>query len=626
MMLDFLPLQDDWSNRFAEVRKLTGVAAIRALRELAGAQLSFTQAGKLDRAITQALRDEDARASLPIFRLGLIGSATTSHLPAGIRIAALRRGIIADVYEGAYGMYMQELTDSSSGLQAFRPDALLIALDAHHLAGAAGSTADGALRLTEQCWALAHRNLRCAILQQTVLPVFPPYLGNNEQRSPSSPANIVDEVNSALRRRADESGVHLLAVDSFFRREGLAGWYEPALWYKSKHEIHPRAAMVYGDQVARELAALRGTSLKCLVLDLDNTLWGGVIGDDGLDGIVLGQGNAVGEAYVDFQRYCVALASRGVILAVCSKNDEANARLPFAQHPEMVLRESDIACFVANWQDKASNLRQIAATLNIGIDSLVFADDNPAERALIRRELPSVQVPELPADPALYADIVARAGYFEGLRVTAEDQERSRQYQANAKRARLAEDVTDIESYLESLAMQLTIEPFTEVGIARTTQLINKTNQFNLTTRRYSEQEVRDLLDSPDVITLQARLKDRFGDNGTIAIMIARRLAAGEAHIDTWLMSCRVLGRKVEEACLDALVGACRANEIDTLVGIYKPTEKNGMVCDLYSRLGFLERAVEGISNQQHFTLQLASYQAKQVPIRVHNRMTSTKV
>ena len=239
-------------------------------------------------------------------------------------------------------------------------------------------------------------------MQQTVLPVFPAHLGNNEQRLINSPAAIVEEVNASLRKTADEAGVHLLALDTFSRTEGLAAWYEPALWHKSKHEVHPRASILYGDQVARMLAAIRGLSSKCLVLDLDNTLWGGVIGDDGLEGIVLGQGGAVGEAYLSFQRYCAALSARGVILAVCSKNDEVNARLPFTKHPEMILRESDIACFVANWNDKASNLRSIASTLNIGIDSLVFADDNPAERALIRKELPSVQVPELPEDPALY--------------------------------------------------------------------------------------------------------------------------------------------------------------------------------------------------------------------------------
>ena len=628
MNLDYLPIREDWPERFADSKNLSGSTALRTLRELASEQLSLPQVGRLDRAIMHALEDPEARASLPGMRLAILGSATTSHLPPAIRVAALRRGLIVDIYEGSYGMYMQELTFEGSALQTFKPDALLIALDAHHLTATPGASAASALSLIEQCWALAQKHLSCTILQQTLLPIFPPLLGNNEQRLSSSPAAIVDEANAGLRRLADVSGVHLLALDQFYRSEGLAAWYEPALWHKSKHEVHPRAAMLYGDQVARELAALRGLSSKCLVLDLDNTLWGGVIGDDGLDGIVLGQGGAVGEAYLSFQRYCVALSARGVILAVCSKNDEANARLPFLKHPEMILKESHIACFVANWNDKASNLRSIAANLNIGIDSLVFADDNPAERALIRRELPSVQVPELPEDPALYAAMIAHAGYFESLAVTPEDRERSLQYQANSKRARMLEQVTDVESYLRSLDMTLTLESFNDLGLARTTQLINKTNQFNVTTRRYVESEVRALITSPEAITITARLADKFGDNGLIAILIAEQ-AKGErstAYIDTWLMSCRVLGRRVEEACLNALVEACQTRSIDRLIGVYKPTEKNGMVRDLYPRLGFSELPPTDGPGTQEFVLSLASYQPKPVPMTMQNRMEPARV
>ncbi len=606
---------------FAEAKTLSRATSLHSLRDLASARLSLPQLGKLDRAITQALEDPQAGAGFARVRLALLGSATTSHLAPAIRVAALRRGLIAEIYEAPYGMYMQELTFEDSALRAFRPDVVLIALDAHHLADSPGSSAAGALALMEQCWALARKHLSCVVVQQTVLPVFAAHLGNNEQRLANSPAAIVDEVNASLRKMADEAGVHLLALDTFSRTEGLAAWYEPALWHKSKHEVHPRASILYGDQVARILAAIRGISSKCLVLDLDNTLWGGVIGDDGLEGIVLGQGGAVGEAYLSFQRYCASLSARGVILAVCSKNDEANARLPFTKHPEMILRESDIACFVANWNDKASNLRSIARTLNIGIDSLVFADDNPAERALIRKELPSVQVPELPEDPALYADTIASAGYFEGLTITAEDRERSRQYLANSERTRLLEQVTDVESYLRSLAMNLTLESFNDLGLARTTQLINKTNQFNVTTQRYVESEVRALMSSPEAITLTARLADKFGDNGLIAIVIARQEQGSAARIDTWLMSCRVLGRRVEEACLNALVSACQSRGIDRLVGIFKPTEKNGMVRDLYPRLGFSPLSSDDSTGELQFVLQIGSYQQKPVPMTVLNLM-----
>jgi FkbH-like protein len=250
---------------------------------------------------------------------------------------------------------------------------------------------------------------------------------------------------------------------------------------------------MYGDLVGRLIAAMRGRSRKCLVLDLDNTLWGGVIGDDGIEGIHLGQGTALGEAYSAFQRYVVRLADRGVILAVCSKNDEATARRAF-EHPEMVLRWGQIGCFVANWRDKVSNLRSIAQQLNIGIDALVFADDNPFERDLVRRTLPEVAVPELPEDPALYAHTIADAGYFEALAITDEDRRRGRQYQANRLREELRSGSTDLDGYLRELDMELIARPFDVMGIPRIHQLINKTNQFNLTARRYTEAELRGML------------------------------------------------------------------------------------------------------------------------------------
>ncbi len=629
MTLDFLPVIEDWSQRLHETKSLSGKSLLNALRRLSQAALNFTQLGKLDRALLRAMEDEQAAASLPQLRLAILGSATTLHLPPGIRVAALRRGLLVTIYEGDYGLYLPELMNQTSALHAFKPDALLLALDAHHLAGAAGATASSALSLMEQCWALAAQNLRCPVIQQTVLPVFPPLLGNNEQRLAASPAAIVTAINAALPARAEAAGVHLLALDQFFQPAGLAAWYEPSLWYKSKHEVHPRAAIVYGDQVARELAALRGLSSKCLVLDLDNTLWGGVIGDDGLAGIALGQGNALGEAFVAFQHFCLSLTRRGVILAVCSKNDESNARLPFQQHPEMVLRETDIACFVANWQDKASNLRDIASRLNIGIDSLVFADDNPAERALIRQELPAVQVPELTDDPATYIDLIARAGYFEGLRITVEDEERSRQYQANAERNRMREEVTDMAGYLTSLAMHCTIRPFDSANAPRITQLINKTNQFNLTTRRYTDAEIRaPRWPTRAIITMQVRLTDRFGDNGTIAILIVAPVRPAEATIDTWLMSCRVLGRRVEEACLNALVAACQDHGIDRLIGVYKPTEKNSMVRDLYPRLGFSPAESPGDSPDvaRRFVLNLGIYQPAVVPMHLEDTLSASNL
>jgi FkbH-like protein len=308
-----------------------------------------------------------------------------------------------------------------------------------------------------------------------------------------------------------------------------------------------------------------------------------------LEGILLGQGSALGEAFLSIQRYAVDLSKRGVVLAVCSKNDEANALLPFEKHPEMLLRRSHIACFVANWHDKAANLRVIAERLNLGLDSLVFLDDNPFERNQVRKELPMVSVPELPEDPALFVQCLAEAGYFEATSLTTEDLDRSQNYLANQKRDDFKNSTSDMAGYLAGLNMSLHWGAFSLLDLKRVVQLINKTNQFNLTTRRYSEEDVLEFIKNPNFLTLQFRLVDRFGDNGIIGLIIAKLGAGGvkEMHLETWLMSCRVLGRGVEKAMLYVLSEECRKRGIFHLIGEYQPTPKNGMVADHYRTLGF---------------------------------------
>jgi len=350
--------------------------------------------------------------------------------------------------------------------------------------------------------------------------------------------------------------------------------------------------------VARLLAALRGHSRKCLVLDLDNTVWGGVIGDDGLEGIKLAQGDATGEAHLALQEMALTLRQRGIVLAVSSKNEEAAARAPFQKHPEMLLKEDHFAVFQANWQDKATNIKAIAEELCLGLDAMVLVDDNPMERDLVRRMLPQVAVPELPEDPALYARTLAAAGYFESIAFSAEDRERAEMYQSNARRVTLQKQAGDLDSYLASLEMEIVFAPFDRAGRARISQLINKSNQFNLTTRRYSEADVAAAEADSDLFTLQVRLVDRFGDNGMISVIICRPDAGGNDRrrtwqIDTWLMSCRVLGRKVEQMVLREILMRAREEGIDTLIGVYRPSEKNAMVRDHYAKLGFAKLSEE---------------------------------
>jgi FkbH-like protein len=352
------------------------------------------------------------------------------------------------------------------------------------------------------------------------------------------------------------------------------------------------------------------------VLDLDNTLWGGVIGDDGVDGLVLGQGSALGEAFVAFQEYARELSRRGIILAVCSKNDAANAIEPFDKHPEMVLKRSDIASFVANWSDKVHNVRTIANELNIGLDSLVFVDDNPYERNLVREQLPVVAVPELPDDPARFPRALADAGYFEGLTVTEEDRARSAQYQYNRQRDELKASATDLQSFLRGMQMDLIYKSLDQLSLQRTVQLINKTNQFNLTTRRYSEDDILAVMCDQRAFGLQLRLVDRFGDNGIICVVIGRMQDEDALLLDTWLMSCRVLGRQVEPATLKLVAEHARKLGAKRLVGEYLPTKKNGMVRDHYARLGFTVVSTDATGGNRN-VLELDSF----VPIETFINM-----
>ncbi len=588
MQFNWLPVREDFDNALREVKTLSAADAARRLRDLATSRLDLTQTAKLDRALLNALKSHGNLPGLEPLRLAILSSATTSHLPPGIRVAGLRRGLAIEIYEAPYGMYYQELMSEaeSSALHTFAPQAILLTLDARHLAAADGATANSALELLQSCWRKARSAFHCQVIQQTVMPVLPTLMGSNEDRMPSSPAAVLNEINRRLPQLAADESVDLLALDRIILDDGLTFWHDPALWHRSKHEVHPRAAALYGEHLARLLAAARGRSAKCLVLDLDNTLWSGVIGDDGLEGIILGQGSELGEAHAELQRYALRLTERGIVLAVCSKNDEANALAPFNSHPEMILKREHIACFVANWTDKATNLRSIAKQLNIGLDTLVFVDDNPAERAIIRQELPTVHVPELPDEPSAFVTTLAAAGYFEALRLTGDDRARASQYQANAERDRLKDSATDMDTYLQSLRMTLTAGPFDAMNLQRIVQLINKTNQFNPMTERLTEPEVLARMNDPRWLTLYARLTDRFGDNGLIAVLMAR-LEGTDAIIETWLMSCRVLGRGVEQACLNLLATAAQSHGAKRLIGQYRPTEKNNMVRDLYPNLGF---------------------------------------
>lgn len=631
--LYWLPKKPHWAEQLAALSASDEPAAGRwdRLVSLARTRLSALETMQLDR------RRERTMPAIPTYlatmpvRLAVLAASTVEHLLPAIRVGGLRRSIWIDTYTPDYGQYVQELLNPASGLHQFSPTTVLFALDAHHLmqsitlgttAEAIGTALSSILDRLETQWDAARRAFSAQIIQNVPLPTFLPLIGNNEHRLAGSRFAALRQFSALLRARADSAGVDLVALDDRAAIDGLAAWHDPALWHRAKQEIHPQAAPLYGDLVARLIAAGQGRSSKCLVLDLDNTLWGGVIGDDGLAGIKLGNGSARGEAHLAFQHYARDLGRRGIILAVCSKNDEANAIEPFTSHPEMALKREDIACFVANWTDKAANLREIARRLDIGVDSLVFADDNPAERAVIRRELPLVEVPELPEDPTGYAACLSDAGYFEAQRITGEDGQRAQQYQENLARAEMMTSATDMDGYLGSLNMQAVWDRFDRTGLPRIVQLINKTNQFNLTTRRVTEETIGALIDDPAALTLQIRLLDQFGDNGIVAI-VSGRFDPGTSTIRLrdWLMSCRVLGRGMEEETLNLIVGESARLGATRLHGDYLPTAKNGMVREHYRRLGFalIDTAPDG---RTAWDLDLAQFSPRETFIRSERAKT----
>ena len=577
-------------------------ASGRLARQLANHRLDENQLNKLANAMNKVTASGGSLSPLTPFRLGIVSNATSHFLVPVLMASAARHGIWLQCVEADYGQAMQMALDPESLINTARCDAVLVALDARGLplaaslgdAETARHTVDAALGQLNAIRRGLSQNGALCILQTLPRPVESLF-GSFDSALPGTSRRLIDDLNRALAENVLGSQDLLLDVAHLAETVGLARWHDPKLWNLAKLPFASDFLPLYAEHVCRLIAALRGKSKKCLILDLDNTLWGGVIGDDGLDGILLGHGDATGEAHLEVQRTALALRQRGVVLAVSSKNTDEIARQPFAQHPEMLLREEHIAVFQANWQDKASNIRAIADELKLGLDSMVFLDDNPVERELVRTLAPEVAVPELPSDPALYARTLLAAGYFEAIGFSDEDKRRAELYRDNARRVALEKQSGDVDGYLASLDMRLTLQPFDDTGRARIAQLINKSNQFNLTTRRYTEADVARLQRDPDAFTLQIRLADTFGDNGMISVLICRRIDDAW-DIDTWLMSCRVLGRKVEQAVLAELVEQARARGVRRLVGSYLPTEKNKLVENHYEKLGFelLERSETG--------------------------------
>ena len=592
----------------ARMKALSGCdgALGRELQALAQHALDLNQLTRIARVVERAGAEGKELSPLAPFRLAVLSNSTIDLVIPALVASAVRHGIALEVIQPSYDQVAQEVLAPDSMVNRSKPDAVLFALDYRALplklslgdAEAAAATARGVnayLRMLRD-GIKAQSNAVCIF--QSIAPPAERLFGSLDRALPGTMKSLLDTVNREMAELVAGSGDVLLDVAGLAETVGLADWHDPQLWNLAKISFSDQFIPLYADHVARVVAAMRGRSRKALILDLDNTVWGGVIGDDGLEGIQIAQGDARGEAHLAVQRLALDLRQRGIVLAVSSKNNDEVAREPFLKHPEMLLKLDHIAVFQANWKDKATNIQAIAEQLSLGLDAMVFVDDNPAERGLVRQLLPQVAVPELPEEPAYYARTLAAAGYFEAVTFAAEDLKRAGFYQDNARRAELQMQVGGVNDYLASLQMTITFQPFDATGRARIVQLINKSNQYNLTTRRYTEPEVAELESDPTVFTLQVRLADIFGDNGMISVVICRPGKAGEWEIDTWLMSCRVLGRTVEHWTLREILLHAREAGIRKLVGIYRPTDRNQLVDDHYAKLGFtrVESDAEGMS------------------------------
>lgn len=526
--------------------------------------------------------------------LALLGGATLDLLAPALELALLQRGIAPSMHRPAFGVWQQELLDPDSETTRSRPRVAILVLTWADVPEwpAADASPEEAEEVTERVlqWLVGPcevLHLRCGT--EFVVASFPTTAegvhGSLGASFPHDHNNFLRRLNLRLGDRSPDF-IHLFDAAQLASEMGSTSFFDARLWYEARLPFTLDATGPFAAGLAAVVGAMLGLSRKCLVVDLDDTLWGGVIGDVGLEGIELGEGNPRGEAYKAFQLHLKALRDRGILLAVCSKNEEANARLPFEKHPETVLRLDDFVAFRANWLPKSENIRSIAQELGLAPGALVFADDNPAECEQVRQALPKVGIVELPEDPASYPRVLDQGRWFESVRVTDEDRKRHELYRRRAMVTRLSEQADDLSEFLASLEMRAQVDRIGPTSLARATQLINKTNQFNLTTRRLTESELKRISEDPGHLSLIVRLSDRFGDHGLIAVLTAhvdgRRLV-----VDDWLMSCRVLKRGVECLLRNRLVERACERGLDEIRGSFIPTGRNELVRDLYADLGF---------------------------------------
>jgi FkbH-like protein len=606
---------------------LQALQAARGLAQAGCDEPELRQLGRKIRGILQSappgFAAEARQQGLVPLRVLILSASTASHLSDALIATAIRFGFLLQLTVAEYEEGEPWLERNRDELKTNRPDFVLLASDSRMLKlasplgdeAAAERTVGIALNQIARIAEAARTATGRPVIVQTLAGDPDAFQINMDAGLAGSPRHLTSEFNRRLAELARQTSWLLFDVNGLASLVGQSAWSAARFWYAAKYPFAPAMIPLYADHAMRIIAAQMGRSRRVLVLDLDNTLWGGIVGDDGIEGLALGSGTPLGETYAALQRMALSYKERGILLCISSKNDETIALDVFRHHPEMVLREDDIAAFRVNWDDKAANIKAIAGTIDLGLESFVFLDDNPAERKRVRDALPAVAVPELPEDPSDWISVFQAAGYFEQASFSREDASRAGFYKANAQRAAQLERIGNHDDYLRSLDMTLSIAPFDQAGRKRIAQLISKSNQFNLTTRRYSETEIAALQADPDAITMQARLADMFGDNGMIS---AVTVTQNGRHfvVDSWIMSCRVLGRRVEEALLQHLVRALRARGAAELIGRYIPTARNALVKDHFEKLGFTRTGTQP-DGETTWRLVLSDYRDKELPMKI---------
>lgn len=557
-------------------------------------------------------------------RIAILGGSTTHNVRQALDLFLLHHGIRCEFYESEYAQYWQDAMFPNPELESFRPDIIYIHTSNRNITRypllcdspeAVDDMLEEEFGRFAAMWELLAEIYGCPVIQNNF--EYPSWrlMGNREASDIHGRVNYITRLNLKFAGYAQtHRNFYINDLNYLSSLFGLEQWSDPFFWHMYKYALSLPAIPYLAQSVSNIIKSLYGKNKKAFALDLDNTLWGGVVGDDGPENLQVGQEISMGQVYSEFQEYLKAHKQLGVILNVVSKNEMENA-MAGLKRPDMTITPDDLIMIKANWEPKSQNLQDIAHDLSLLPESFVFVDDNPAEREIVRQQLPGTAVPEMGEQPERFIRAIDRMGYFEVTELSADDGVRTEMYRQNAARSRLESTFEDYGAYLRSLEMRAEILPFSPMYFSRIAQLTNKSNQFNLTTRRFTQAEIQAMAENGRYVTLYGKLSDKFGDNGVVSVVIGE-IREDRLDIILWLMSCRVLKRDMEYAMMDALAGRCQALGLRTVRGYYFPTAKNGMVRDFYGKQGFdkIEEAPDGSTVWQ---LELDGYEQKNHVIAV---------